>query len=130
MFGGDPSRIAMWGQSYGAIAVDYYNFAYVHDPIAASIILDSGSAFLAPPMGGTVSPSSNWTYAVNQLGCGEKSPADELACMRNVSSSEMQNFLQGKAGEQNLLFNPVVDNRTFFGNYTERILAENFSKVV
>lgn len=32
-FGGDPSRIVIWGQSSGAASADFYNYAYPGDPV-------------------------------------------------------------------------------------------------
>jgi len=47
-FGGDPSRIISWGESAGAIAVDYIDFAYPLDPIVSGRIMASGTALFAP----------------------------------------------------------------------------------
>lgn len=44
-FGGDPSRMLLWGQSAGSISVDYYNYAYPKDPIVSAFSMDSGTAF-------------------------------------------------------------------------------------
>jgi carboxylesterase type B len=43
--GGDSSKIIAWGQSSGAIGIDYLNFAYPSNPIISGMILDSGTAF-------------------------------------------------------------------------------------
>ena len=43
-FGGDPSRIVIFGQSAGGASVDYYNYAWKDDPIIAGSILQSGTA--------------------------------------------------------------------------------------
>jgi acetylcholinesterase len=42
-FGGDPSKITIWGQSAGAASVDYLNFAWPDDPIVKGIIMESSS---------------------------------------------------------------------------------------
>jgi carboxylesterase type B len=130
-FGGDPSRISLWGQSAGAMSVDYYNFAYPTDPIVSGLIMDSGTALLPS---GTYDPThSNFTFVAGQFGCGKLSADAELSCMRNVSSVAIESFLKsyGDNGTQpSVSFNPVIDNRTKFANYTARALAKNFTQVV
>ena len=57
-FGGDPSKIMIWGQSAGAAAVDYHNYAYWDDPIAHAMFAQSGSVFLYQ----AGSPGMDWTH--------------------------------------------------------------------
>jgi len=130
-FGGDVSRITMWGQSAGAGSVDYYNYAYPEDPIISGIILDSSNSL---NYGSGLGPTgSNFTFVAENLGCGNLSSSDELMCMKNVSSEEIEAFLkeyQDSSETPSIRFTPVTDNLTRFANYTERTLAGNFSKVV
>ena len=90
-FGGDLARITLWGQSAGALSVDYYNFAYPEDAIVSGLIMDSGTA-LYPSV--TFDPThSNFTFVAAQLGCKDLSPIAELACMRNVSSVAIKTLI-------------------------------------
>ena len=133
-FGGNPARIAIWGQSAGAMSVDYYNFAYPEDPIASSLIMDSGTALLGASTSSMSDTShSNFTYVAGQLGCRNLSPEEELDCMRKVSPADIEGFIeayQDSGAQPAISFNPVIDNRTRFANYTARALAKNFSQVV
>lgn len=43
-FGGDPAKMTLWGESSGAIATDFLNFAYPSDPIVGGMILASNNA--------------------------------------------------------------------------------------
>ena len=131
-FGGNPSRITLWGQSAGAMSSDYYNFAYTQDPIISGLILDSGTALL--PLGTDDSTHSNFSFVASHFGCGSNlAPKAELDCMRNVSSADIELFLKSYQDNGTLpliSFAPVVDNKTKFANFTERALAGNFTKVV
>ena len=76
---------------------------------------------------------TNFTFVAENLGCGNVSSAvDELNCMREVPVEKIEGFLQcwSDGGHQpSLIFNPIVDNRTKFENYTARALAGNYSKL-
>ena len=110
------------------MSVDYYNFAYPENPIVSGLMLDSGSALL--PSGSSDTAQTNFTFVANHFGCGNSTDS-EIDCMRNVSSADIISFLKsyGDAGTSpSLSFNPIVDNRTKFPNYTARALAGNFTK--
>lgn len=128
-FGGDPHRITLWGQSAGAVSVDYFNFAYPNDPIVHGLIMDSGSAWL-PII--TDNPNhTNFTFVAEHFGCGNLTATDEIQCMRKVSSRDIIAFLENRDNSDTmppLTFYPVVDNRTTFANYTERATSGLFSK--
>ncbi|KAB5585532.1 Alpha/Beta hydrolase protein [Coniochaeta sp. 2T2.1] len=123
-FGGDPARIGAWGQSSGSVAIAYYSYVYQDDPIINSVILDSGNEFI--DILTYDQTHANFTFMASQFGCGNLSPADELACMRRVDAGAMQDFMHKyyTAGSSPLItFSPVVDNHTVFSNYTARAEA-------
>ncbi|KAF2102069.1 acetylcholinesterase [Rhizodiscina lignyota] len=129
-FGGDPSKISIWGQSAGAESVDVYNFAWYQDPIVAGLIMDSGSAYL---VGNKPSHPSNFTFVASQVGCGNKGgAAAQLSCMRKVDAGTLEQFLRNyaDAGETpSLSFGAVPDGKIVFSNYTERALQGKVSRV-
>ena len=45
-FGGSPRNIIIVGQSSGAVAVDYWSYAYPAGPIVAGCVESSGTAFM------------------------------------------------------------------------------------
>lgn len=93
--------------------------------------MDSGTGLL--PSGTNDPNHTNFTFIARKFGCGSLNASAELECMRNVSSAKIESFLKayGDNGTQpSVSFDPVVDGRTKFANYTARALAGNFTKVV
>lgn len=132
-FGGDPSRMVLWGQSAGSISVDFYNFVYPDDPIVGGFIMDSGTAESGIASADT--PHSNFTFVAENVGCSGLGgdPAQELVCMRGVDASKIADFLASYAesgSSPSLDFNPIPDEKTVFSNYTERALQSLQAEIV
>lgn len=113
------------------MSVDYYNYAYAHDPIVSGLILDSGTVFL--PLGTNDPTHSSFTIVAQHFGCpNATAPTEQLNCLRKVPQADIEAYLQSysDAGTSPALsFNPVVDGRTKFANYTSATLNKNFTAV-
>ncbi|KAH6847627.1 Alpha/Beta hydrolase protein [Chaetomium sp. MPI-CAGE-AT-0009] len=129
-FGGDPTRIGLWGESSGAIIIAYYSYVYRDDPIANSVILDSGNEFI--DVLSYDSTHSNFTYLASQLGCGDLNPTQELACMRQVDALQITDFIRTytDAGRTPpLFFSASVDAHTVFANYSALAAAGQIARL-
>lgn len=118
-FGGDASRILVWGFSAGAQSVDFHNYAYWEDPIAHAHFAQSGSCLAFGS--GHESDHSKFTFVAKHVGCDHPNdPTKELECMQKVPYKEIINFIGRHSGEPRLRFGPVTDERIVFKDYPAR----------
>jgi carboxylesterase type B len=129
-FGGDPSRIALFGQSAGAASIDFYSYAYVSDSITSGMILESGTTGLGACQREWIAES--WYSVTSTLGCGNANPSDQavLRCMRSKSTQNISYAIPlfdqafGSAACWR-----VIDNITIFSDYSSCNGAGNFIHV-
>lgn len=133
-FGGDPSRMVLWGQSAGAMMADYYGFAYPEDPVVTGLIMDSGTAF-TPFFTVNDTARSNFSFVADHVGCSGlgDDPVQQLSCMRSIDGDVINDFVANYSetgGMPGLAFVPVEDNTLIFSNYTERASGGMQAKIV
>jgi carboxylesterase type B len=128
-FGGDPKRIALFGESAGGGATDYYAFAWKEDPIIHGFIPMSGSVFTR----GIASDENNeaWFRATAGLGCGGvEAAAKTLSCMKQKDWKDVLKFVQSGMRVPGKTFGPIYDEKIIFKDYAARAKAGHFAKAV
>lgn len=123
-FGGDPSRIMMWGQSAGSQSADYHNYAFWENPISHASFSQSGTALKG--LSSSDAAQTNFSSVALALGC--EFPSDkiaELACMQQVPMQMIVDYLN--SGHAKLSFGPIADEVLIFSDYPARAKAGKIS---
>ncbi|XP_070552101.1 acetylcholinesterase-like [Ptychodera flava] len=84
-FGGDADRVTVFGESAGAISVDYLLLSPMSDGLFHRAILQSGTTSIAGGPRDDGETLSRLAHGVGQLlGCNEKNSQDLVQCLRSV----------------------------------------------
>ncbi|TGO19347.1 hypothetical protein BPAE_0344g00030 [Botrytis paeoniae] len=131
-FGGDPSRILMYGQSVGGLSIHYHAFAWPDDPIASSFMSISGTINDEPN-----SPElskSYWDQLSVLVGCKSGVEDNVVSCMQEVPYQTILaaiKILPLTPTEflPRTQFVPTIDEKLVFSDYATRAEAGRFAKL-
>jgi cholinesterase len=125
-FGGDLSRMILFGQSAGAASVDSYTYSWASDPIVSGFLMESGAAGF-----GEALPSDNaegWYNVSATLGCGTNATANSSEIFSCLQSKDVWELLDAMESSS-FTFNPSVDNITGFADYPALSKAGKFAQL-
>jgi carboxylesterase type B len=117
-FGGDPSRVTIFGESAGAESVKQL-LAQPPSPLPfhAAIIQSTGTDISRPP-------STSYEQVVAHFNCTATAAASQLTCLRNVLAADIKTYIS----QNSIDFNPVPD-QTFTEDINPYITTHKLADV-
>jgi cholinesterase len=134
-FGGDTSRMTLFGQSAGGGSTEFYSYAWTADPIISGFIVESGAgASLSPGGSSSTNVTSPWFTISQKVGCGGVEDGEKtLACMRGKPWKSILGVMEKRTVIPDAVsgaFTPVADGKVVFADVAKRRKEGIFIKAV
>ncbi|KAF7860526.1 uncharacterized protein EAF02_010760 [Botrytis sinoallii] len=131
-FGGDPSRILMYGQSVGGLSIHYHAFAWPDDPIASSFMSISG--IINDELNSPELSKSYWDQLSVLVGCESGVETDVVICMQEIPYQTILAAIKKLPLTPTEFlprtqFAPTIDENIVFSDYATRTIAGRFAKL-
>lgn len=123
----------LFGESAGAASIASYTHAYIKDPIARAIILQSGSESLntaiTVPIGDQHSVVA-WSWIAAKVGCYSTNQAQQFSCMQAVELANLSDAVNLYEGSDKA-FLPTRDGVHMFSHeaFSAANAAGNFARL-
>jgi len=120
-FGGDKSKVTIWGESAGAAAVGFQLTAFNgrDDKLFRGAIMESGNPVAYGPLNGTDYYQPRYAALIQAAGCGNATKP--LDCLRKLPAFVLNNVLN--TTQFNSEWNPTLDG-DFIARYGSEQLAD------
>lgn len=133
-FGGNASRITLFGESAGAGAVATWAYAYKDNPLVSGLIMQSGTETVFDPLSTGTNETAAveaWQDIANKAGCPTSPGGDraQVVCMQSLPWQKIQNAVT--ASNLSASLGSTVDNRTIFTQqeYRKRRASGDFARL-
>ncbi|KAI0742345.1 extracellular triacylglycerol lipase precursor [Daedaleopsis nitida] len=110
-FGGDPSKVTIFGQSSGAISIGLLYLNSGLEKYARAAIFESGSASTTPLFNASRREVAWDTFASNVPACADAARGDTFSCMQSTDTATLLNAWRETAASfpEPFLYVPVID---------------------
>ncbi|KAB2110991.1 hypothetical protein AG0111_0g796 [Alternaria gaisen] len=123
-FGGDASKVTIFGESAGAFSIDALLTSFPKDsspPFRAAILQSGQYSYRVAPQTSSVPAWNNLTAILGCPGTHESN----LTCVRAANATTVRNIIN----QNSLVFNPIADNTTLVSNPAARRLSGDIAHI-
>ncbi|CAG9859233.1 unnamed protein product, partial [Phyllotreta striolata] len=118
-FGGDPDRITLFGESAGAVSVNYHMLSPLSKGLFSKAILQSGTSLCCWALSEKETVENTHKLA-KSLNCSIESSADMVECLRKIDAAkiiELDDIFKVWGEEPMMPFKPVIEPKSLKNSF-------------